>query len=268
MMASAHSNEFSIRARASLFGKHQKNAKRVMSTVQKTKNNKKMIEVLRKKRFDFTRNAAKECVEDCIHSNLDARIDTNSFAFVNAANDQGLAKKHPCRMWNAMNWDNRLSNFLDSGIYEQRKSKHPHLSIAKTVFRSCACKCTKEPTDHSCVDAIKSSVNELQLSLASHLSNHTPFRKALRTCTCPLHWLSKPWDDLLWERPEDLIELSICVKKNNAFFQHNNSMPKTFSFSCVSARASCGIAGLSLASCALCYSCSAASKVRYNGDTR
>ena len=88
-----------------------------------------------------------QCVDEFVHAEECARIDTNPFKFKKIGDE-----KHPIRILNHMHWSDRIEMFRSSNECEKHETQFSSLTIGKARSRQFTCPSIKEPTAESCVN--------------------------------------------------------------------------------------------------------------------
>ena len=115
----------------------------------------------RKKRYDDMSEEAKKCIVEFCHSDEASRIDTNQFRSMEV---EGSENPHEIRVWEVSTLKSKYEKFKQSISY-QKIQQNQGRNICQEIFRRNLCPCVQNPTEHSCVDTIKTQLDEYQKGL-------------------------------------------------------------------------------------------------------
>ena len=118
------------------------------------------------------------CVYSFQHSPEGSRVDTNTFYNYDVCDPAGNVQSHPRRNWRECGLDQAYDRFTESSMYISFLASHPGKKICKTTFKAMLCKCTTDPTEHSCVDTIYSQINQFCIALMEVLLSDEEVKKA------------------------------------------------------------------------------------------
>lgn len=127
------------------------------------------------------------------------------------------------------------------------------------------CPCTRNPTQHSCVDLIMSGLDEAMISVARAIKHDTELKNNLETCECARHRderqrksegeiIKHSFEKLLNQRPETMIEATCCEAVADQYLAKGVGstmmIPKFIPWKCVRENClNCGIVKLQMNEC-------------------
>ena len=139
-------------------------------------------------RSDCYVDEAHSLVNDYVHDEVHngTRIDTDSARVVKIMVN-GVAERHPLRIFNDPLWHDRYMTFTRLDLYKTWMQRNPDKTISETVFRTNCCKCCKAPKEQSCVNLHTSALNEYVIALKNAITENPHLQDELDTCDCPTH---------------------------------------------------------------------------------
>ena len=205
----------------------------------------------KKVRSDCVVSIARECVHDFCHSDLYSRVDSK-YGITEVLNHlTGQKVGHQRRVWELLTIDDKYDSFKSSEIMKEYQCRHPNLTIGRTRFAEYICKCTRNPTEESCVDVILTSVSEKMRAMGNVLDTkrsliidgkeeQVSFRKELFQCNCPRHSYirnssddNNNWESRLRCRTEEFLMRTCCLAQPHPKLKIGDYVPKFVSFPCV-----------------------------------
>jgi hypothetical protein len=185
----------------------------------------------RKMRKDNVQEASFTYIQKWQHNDLNTRIDTNTWKEYKSMNPFTNEEQHCSRrIWSVVGAERNFNLFLDSPEYAEFKSL-TNGTIGLTTFPKYLCRCTKEPTQESCVDPLISEVQHLMTAVKDGLTKLTEAEKRIIS---QLPGYNDLLSALKKGRAVAMVEASCCSRKEQNEFRinENHPLPKLLPFNC------------------------------------